>query len=367
MIDGDLPARKPGSGPPGLDLGTDRAQILNESDKLPETRRPACLNHVPAVTAITVTRPAAPSRCAPAMPRPAVWRSSLLAVFHAWLLWTHATIGQAARTGRGGALGRWPCCVAAGFWWLSRLGLPLFRGRRAAGAVDARHPDPLPRGLDRRRVAGPAGRPAGHRRAGPGGRAGGDGADVRCCSWRGWRCGATRSRLRAAPHRPSRAPRRRAGARLRTSLRSASASRLLTRSRRLVSRRWARPSAQHMYVRRGRACPDVRVEAESGALRCPLFEKVSRYACRVPCRRRVCCSSSFLVVPAWAGDITGTAADITGAVLLSARITLRNLASGAEMSVRSGADGRFAFPRRGRRPVPGADRSRRVSPSTPGR
>ncbi len=52
----------------------------------------------------------------------------------------------------------------------------------------------------------------------------------------------------------------------------------------------------------------------------------------------------LLSSPALAGGITGTAADVSGGVLVSARITLRNLASGAETSVRSGADGRFAFP-----------------------
>jgi hemoglobin/transferrin/lactoferrin receptor protein len=57
-----------------------------------------------------------------------------------------------------------------------------------------------------------------------------------------------------------------------------------------------------------------------------------------------CALVLFLSSPAVAGGITGTAADVSGGVLVSARITLRNLASGVEKSVRSGADGRFAFP-----------------------
>jgi hypothetical protein len=54
----------------------------------------------------------------------------VLAVFHAWLLWTHATTG---RLFDAGVAGRWGVAVlvAASFWWLSRLGLPLFKGRRA--------------------------------------------------------------------------------------------------------------------------------------------------------------------------------------------------------------------------------------------
>lgn len=47
--------------------------------------------------------------------------------------------------------------------------------------------------------------------------------------------------------------------------------------------------------------------------------------------------------PVLAGDITGVATDVTGAVLPSARVTLRNLASGRETATRAGADGRFNF------------------------
>jgi hypothetical protein len=55
---------------------------------------------------------------------------ALLAGFHGWLLWTHASLGKllepevAARWGLAVA-------VAAAFCWLSRLGLPLLKGRRA--------------------------------------------------------------------------------------------------------------------------------------------------------------------------------------------------------------------------------------------
>lgn len=61
--------------------------------------------------------------------------------------------------------------------------------------------------------------------------------------------------------------------------------------------------------------------------------------------RTVACSCVLILfsLPALAGDITGTAADITGAVLPSARITLRNFATGAETVTRPGADGRFTF------------------------
>lgn len=54
----------------------------------------------------------------------------VLVAFHAWLLWTHATVGKllepdvAVRWGLAGLLG-------LAFWSLRRCGLPLFRGRRA--------------------------------------------------------------------------------------------------------------------------------------------------------------------------------------------------------------------------------------------
>lgn len=63
-----------------------------------------------------------------------VWAGRLsvavLVVFHAWLFWTQATDGKlfdadvALRWGLAGVLG-------VAFWSLHRLGLPLFRGRRA--------------------------------------------------------------------------------------------------------------------------------------------------------------------------------------------------------------------------------------------
>lgn len=68
--------------------------------------------------------------------RSRVWSASsrvpvvALTVFHAWLLWTHATTG---RLFDADVAGRWGAAVlvAASFWWLSRLGLPLLKGRRA--------------------------------------------------------------------------------------------------------------------------------------------------------------------------------------------------------------------------------------------
>jgi hypothetical protein len=55
---------------------------------------------------------------------------AVLAVFHVWLLWTHATTGKLFEAD---VAGRWGVAVlvAASFWWLSRLGVPLVRGRRA--------------------------------------------------------------------------------------------------------------------------------------------------------------------------------------------------------------------------------------------
>lgn len=54
----------------------------------------------------------------------------LLAAFHAWLLWTHASTGKLLEAD---VAGRWGVAVlvAASFWWLARLGIPLVRGRRA--------------------------------------------------------------------------------------------------------------------------------------------------------------------------------------------------------------------------------------------
>ena len=47
---------------------------------------------------------------------------------------------------------------------------------------------------------------------------------------------------------------------------------------------------------------------------------------------------------AWAGDIVGTAADATGAVLPAAQITLRNQVTGAELFAQADLEGRFRFP-----------------------
>ena len=47
---------------------------------------------------------------------------------------------------------------------------------------------------------------------------------------------------------------------------------------------------------------------------------------------------------AWAGDIVGTAADATGAVLPAAQITLRNQSTGAEQFAQADLEGRFRFP-----------------------
>ena len=47
---------------------------------------------------------------------------------------------------------------------------------------------------------------------------------------------------------------------------------------------------------------------------------------------------------AWAGDIVGTAADATGAVLPAAQITLRNQVTGLEQFAQADLDGRFRFP-----------------------
>jgi len=47
---------------------------------------------------------------------------------------------------------------------------------------------------------------------------------------------------------------------------------------------------------------------------------------------------------AWAGDIVGTAADATGAVLPAAQITLRNQTTGAEQFAQADLEGRFRFP-----------------------
>ena len=47
---------------------------------------------------------------------------------------------------------------------------------------------------------------------------------------------------------------------------------------------------------------------------------------------------------AWAGEIVGTAADATGAVLPAAQITLRNQATGAELFAQADLEGRFRFP-----------------------
>jgi len=54
----------------------------------------------------------------------------ILVVFHAWLFWLHATEGKLFEADV--AL-RWLVAgaVALAFWGLRRLGLPLFRGRRA--------------------------------------------------------------------------------------------------------------------------------------------------------------------------------------------------------------------------------------------
>ena len=51
----------------------------------------------------------------------------------------------------------------------------------------------------------------------------------------------------------------------------------------------------------------------------------------------------LLAAPALAGDITGTAADVTGASLPSARVRLLNVASGTELSATADGEGHFSF------------------------
>jgi hemoglobin/transferrin/lactoferrin receptor protein len=58
------------------------------------------------------------------------------------------------------------------------------------------------------------------------------------------------------------------------------------------------------------------------------------------------CSAVIMLTAAaaaWAGDIVGTAADASGAVLPSAQITLRNLATGEEQCAQADLEGKFRF------------------------
>ena len=57
----------------------------------------------------------------------------------------------------------------------------------------------------------------------------------------------------------------------------------------------------------------------------------------------VCLALLCSATPAWAANVSGVVSDATGAVVPGAKVVLRELATGRERTVTTGADGRYAF------------------------